>query len=90
MYLASHIFLNTLQELEAERINLLEDVTKNKRKMQELEDNLLFRLTSTKGSLVEDHSLIQVLQVKFRENDAFDTEQLPTFSCLFSVGRFCP
>lgn len=39
----------------------MEDVTVNKRRMKELEDNLLFRLTSTQGSLVEEEGLIAVL-----------------------------
>lgn len=44
-------------------MKLLEEVTSNKRKMQELESNLLYKLTSIQGSLVEDESLIEVLRV---------------------------
>jgi len=41
----------------------MEDVTANKRKMKDLEDNLLYRLTSTDGSLVDDDDLVDVLNV---------------------------
>lgn len=47
-------------ELEEERVELATEVSQNKKKMKELEDNLLYRLSNTQGSLVDDESLIEV------------------------------
>ena len=47
--LLGRVILTEKQELEAERVKLMEDVSANKKKMKELEDNLLHRLTTTKG-----------------------------------------
>ena len=44
-----------VQELESERVKLMEEVTANKKKMKELEDNLLYRLTSTKVRFPHSH-----------------------------------
>ena len=49
--LLGRVILTEKAEMEAERVKLMEDVTANKRKMQELEDNLLYKLTSTQVGL---------------------------------------
>lgn len=61
--LLGRVILTEKRELETERTNLLIDVTANKRKMLELEQNLLFKLTTIQGSLLDDESVIDVLNV---------------------------
>jgi len=51
----------------------MEDVTANKRKTKELEDNLLYRLSSSTGSLVDDEDLVVVLNTT--KKTALDVSQ---------------
>ncbi|XP_055861319.1 dynein axonemal heavy chain 8-like isoform X4 [Biomphalaria glabrata] len=59
--LLGRVILTEKAELEEERSKLVLDVTSNKRRIKELEENLLYKLTSIQGSLVEDVTLIEVL-----------------------------
>ena len=73
--LLGRVILAEKAELEAERVKLMEEVTANKKKMKELEDGLLYKLTSTKGSLVDDESLI-IMLANTKETSAEVSEQL--------------
>ena len=59
--LLGRVILAEKRELEEERTNLIRGVTANKRKMQELEANLLHKLSTTQGSLLDDVTVIIVL-----------------------------
>lgn len=59
--LLGRVILTEKKELEQERTNLITDVTMNRRKMQQLEANLLHKLSTVEGSLLDDVSVIIVL-----------------------------
>ncbi|XP_044272703.1 dynein axonemal heavy chain 8 [Tribolium madens] len=61
--LLGRVILTEKKELEAERTNLMRDATANRRKMQELEANLLYKLTTVQGSLLDDPTVIDVLNI---------------------------
>lgn len=61
--LLGRVILTEKRELEQERITLVMDVTSNRRKMQDLEANLLHKLSTTQGSLLDDVEVINVLNV---------------------------
>ena len=48
-------------ELEIQKRQIQEDITSNAKKMKELEDDLLDRLSNSEGDLLQDTSLIDVL-----------------------------
>ena len=49
-------------ELEMQRVRLVEEIIESKHTITELEENLLEKLNSIEGSIVEDEDLIRVLQ----------------------------
>ncbi|KAK6616888.1 Dynein heavy chain 8, axonemal [Polyplax serrata] len=61
--LLGRVIVTEKKELEIERTNLIQGVTANIRKMKELEANLLHKLSTVEGSLVDDESVITVLNV---------------------------
>ncbi|XP_051153326.1 dynein axonemal heavy chain 8 isoform X1 [Leptopilina boulardi] len=59
--LLGRVILAEKQELETERTQLITDVTANKRKIKQLEANLLHKLTTVQGPLIDDVELMAVL-----------------------------
>jgi len=59
--LLGKLILKEKHELEEQRQQLIEDVQNYKKKMKQLEDDLLFRLANSTGNLLDDTELIDVL-----------------------------
>lgn len=71
--LLGRVILTERKELEEERTNLVETVTGNMKKMKELEANLLHKLSTTQGSLLDDVTVIEVLNTS--KNTAIEVKE---------------
>ncbi|XP_039952580.1 dynein heavy chain 8, axonemal [Bactrocera tryoni] len=71
--LLGRVILTERKELEEERQELVETVTNNMKKMKELEANLLHKLSTTKGSLLDDVTVIEVLNTS--KNTAIEVKE---------------
>ncbi|XP_018048480.1 PREDICTED: dynein heavy chain 8, axonemal [Atta colombica] len=61
--LLGRVILTEKEELETEKTQLIADVAANNRKIKELETNLLYKLGTVKGPLIEDVELMSVLNI---------------------------
>lgn len=61
--LLGRVILSERREVEDERIQLETDVSISKKLSKELEANLLFKLWTTQGSLLDDLSVMEVLNI---------------------------
>lgn len=61
--LLGKLILKEKHELEEQRQQLMEEVQSYKKKIKQLEDDLLFRLSNSTGNLLDDTELIDVLAV---------------------------
>ncbi|XP_043247781.1 dynein axonemal heavy chain 8 [Colletes gigas] len=73
--LLGRVILTEKTELEREKTQLIADVTANNRKIKELEANLLHKLTTVEGPLIEDVELMSVLNIT-KQTAAEITEKL--------------
>jgi len=71
--LLSRVIETEKKELEQQRVELISEVTSQKRKMQKLEHDLLVKLTTVQGSLVDDESVL--LTLNKTKNTAFDVNE---------------
>ncbi len=59
--LLNTLILSEKQDLEQQRLKMVEEVAMYRKRIRQLEDDLLFRLSNSKGNLLDDAQLIDVL-----------------------------
>ena len=87
--LLARVVLQEKPELQEERTKLLQEVNAYKKKIMELQDDLLFRLSNCSGSLLDDPEIIDVLnitkktsaEVEEKLKNARETEMRITTAC---------
>ena len=83
LYMCMYVRVRHRPELEEERQALIITSAANRKQLKEIEDKILYTLSSSEGNILEDESAIDVLDSSKIISDEISKKQKVMFICVY-------